>query len=87
MSQILSYNSHDYLSLQVLPVIASFSDDGQVKPLYVRISSNSYKVESYWIRRSFSNQIEFHCKIIIADSLQSIILTYHMNECIWTTPK
>lgn len=38
MSQILSQNSHDYLSMQIIPVIASFNDEGQIKPLYVGIN-------------------------------------------------
>ena len=74
MNQILSLNSHDYLPMHIVPVIASFNDDGQVKPLYVGINGERYKVESYWIRRSFSNQIEFHCKLIVEDMLRPIIL-------------
>ena len=85
-SQILSVNSHDYLPVTIIPVIASFNDDGQIKPLYIGIEGNRYKVDSYWIRRSFTNQIEFSCKILIDDRLCPIILTYYMNECIWTIP-
>ena len=44
MSQILSSNSHDYLPMQIVPVIASFNDDGQIKPLYVGINGERYKV-------------------------------------------
>lgn len=86
MSQILSINSHDYLPVTIIPVIASFNDDGQIKPLYLGINSERYKVESYWIRRSFTNQIEFCCKIIINGTLRPIIITYYINECIWTIP-
>jgi len=86
MSQILSINSHDYLPITIIPVIASFNDDGHIKPLYVGINSQRYKVDSYWIRRSFTNQIEFHCKINIDNTLRPIIITYYLNECIWTIP-
>ena len=86
MSQILSQNSHDYLREEIVPVIASFNDDGQIKPLYVGINGNSYKIDSYWVRRSFSNQVEFHCKIIIENVIKPIILTYYLHECIWTIP-
>lgn len=86
MSQILSFNSHDYLPMQIVPVIASFNDEGQIKPLYVGINGERYKVDSYWVRRSFSNQIEFHCKLIIENMLKPIIMTYYLNECIWTIP-
>ena len=87
MNQILSLNSHDYLPMDIVPVIASFNDDGQIKPLYVGINGTRYKVNSYWVRRCFSNQIEFHCKLIVDCSLKPIIMTYHLNECIWTIPK
>lgn len=86
MSQILSQNSHDYLQMQTVPVIASFNDEGQIKPLYVGIDGERYKVHSYWVRRSFSNQIEFQCKLIIGDSVKIIIITYYLNECVWTIP-
>lgn len=86
MSQILSYNSHDYLSMQIVPVIASFNNEGQIRPLYIGINGERYKVDSYWVRRNFSNQIEYHCKLIIEDSLKSVIITYYLNECIWTIP-
>lgn len=86
MSQILSQNSHDYLQMQIVPVIASFNDEGQIKPLYVGIDGERYKVQSYWIRRSFSNQIEFQCKLIVGDTLKIIIITYYLNECVWTIP-
>ena len=72
--------------MRIVPVIASFNDDGQMKPLYVGINKERYKVASYWIRRSFSNQVEFHCKLIVENMSKAIILTYHLNECIWTIP-
>ena len=86
MMQIVSLKSHDYMPVTVIPVIASFNEDGQIKPLYVGIDGNRYKVESYWVRRSFANQIEFNCKLLLEESLQTLIITYYMNECIWTIP-
>lgn len=86
MTQIVSLNSHDYMPVTVIPVIASFNEDGQIKPLYVGIDGERYKVESYWVRRSFANQIEFNCKLLLEESLQTLIITYYMNECIWTIP-
>ena len=74
------------MPVTVIPVIASFNEDGQIKPLYVGIDGNRYKVESYWVRRSFANQIEFNCKLLLEESLQTLIITYYMNECIWTIP-
>ncbi len=85
-ARIVSLNSHDYEPVTIIPVIASFNDEGQIKPLYVGIDGERYKVASYWVRRSFSNQIEFSCKLIVHDSLRPLIITYFMNECIWTIP-
>ena len=31
---LLSLNSHDYLPIQIVPVIVSFNDEGQIKPLF-----------------------------------------------------
>ena len=86
MSQIVSNNSYDYLAVEIVPVIASFNNDGQIKPLYVGINGERYKVDSYWVRRTFSNQIEFHCKLIVENMIKTIILTYYLHECIWTIP-
>ena len=86
MSQILSYTSYDHLNLQMIPVIASFNCEGKIKPLYVGINGEQFKVESYWIRSCFTNQMEFHCKLIVNDKLCPIIITYYIKECLWTIP-
>ncbi len=86
MAQIISRNSHDYAPVTIIPVIASFNEEGQIKPLYVGINGERYKIDSYWIRRSFSNQIEFSCKLVLGETLQTMIITYYINECIWTIP-
>lgn len=87
MAQIISLNSHDYAPVTIIQVIASFNEEGQIKPLYVGIKGERYKIHSYWVRRSFSNQIEFSCKLICGVSFQTVIITYYINECIWTIPK
>lgn len=86
MAQIVSLNSHDYMPVDIIPVIASFNEEGQIKPLYVGIDGERYKVQSYWVRRCFSNQIEFSCRLLFGETLQTLIITYYMNECIWTIP-
>ena len=86
MAQIINQNKNNNLPLIFIPVIASFNEDGQIKPLYIGIEGERYKVESYWVRRSFANQIEFHCKIIYDYSYKNLIITYFMNECLWTIP-
>ena len=86
MTKIINQKKIDNLPIIFIPVIASFNEDGQIKPLYVGIDGKRYKVESYWVRRSFSNQIEFSCKLLCGETLLTIIITYYMNECIWTVP-
>jgi hypothetical protein len=83
----VSFNSFDYTPVTFLPVIATFSEDGHIRPLYVRIFGESYKVDSYWVRCQFANQIDFNCKLIVKDHLQPLVITYHLRECVWTTPK
>lgn len=86
MSQILSQNSHDYLQTNTVPVIASFDDDGHVKPLYIGINGERCKVISHWVRRSFMNQIEFQCKVQYQNMLKPIVVTYYMTESVWMVP-
>lgn len=86
MSQIISLNSHDYLPMQIVPVIASFNDDGQIRPLYVGIDGERLKVSSSRVRRCFAGQVEFYCKLTVGDTLKPVLLTYYLNECIWTIP-
>ena len=86
MTKIINQKKIDNLPIIFIPVIASFNEDGQINPLYVGIDGKRYKVESYWVRRSFSNQIEFSCKLLCGETLLTIIITYYMNECIWTVP-
>lgn len=86
MCAIISYNAYDHSSIKIVPVIASFNDDGKIKPLYIGLHGTCYKVDSYWVRNSFVNHIEFHCKIIDGPMLKPILITYYIKECIWTVP-
>ena len=87
MGSQASYNSHDYVPVDIVPVIASFDDKGHIAPLYVRIDGCSYKVSSYWVKTSFSNSIAFNCQLIDNDSLKPVMLTFFQDENIWTIPK
>ena len=85
---VLSYNNHDCDPMSVVPVIASFDTDGHIAPLYVRLGGTACKVDSYWIGKSFSEQIRYHCKIIDpgCHCRKPITLTYYRREDIWTCP-
>lgn len=87
MPSITSYSSFDIEPNMVVPVIASFDSEGHVKPLYVRIGDLSLKVESSWLKPSFMNCMEFHCRVIDGGCLKPLILTYHQRESTWVIPR
>lgn len=95
MSATTSYTSHDYKPVTPVPVIASFDSDGHISPLYVRLEGVSYKIDTFWIKSSFANIIEFNCKVITTDEevpdeqrrLIPLLLTYYQSECVWTIPE
>lgn len=79
--------SFDYDPQQIVPVIASFDTDGHIKPLYVRILGDSYKIISQWTPVSnFSGITEYNCKIIVRGFARQILLKYYAREKVWTIP-
>lgn len=84
MAGVVSKNSLDSESVMIVPVIASFSAQGQIKPLYVRIHGASFKVDSSYVICNFVNTVDLSCKIIDGDSLRPLMLTYHRREGMWT---
>lgn len=83
MGAITSYTSFDYQQIETIPVIASFSSDGHITPLYVRIDGISYKVDSFWVKSTFHKQVDFQCQIIDGAYLKPLLLTYYKNEDVW----
>lgn len=83
----VSYTSFDYRPVDIVPVIASFDSEGHIKPLYVRINGESYKVVSHWVSSTFHNTVDFKCKIADGDYLKPLALTFHREEGMWTVPK
>lgn len=86
MPATISHSIRDMNNIEIVPVIASFDTEGHVKPLYVRIGQGSYKVDSAWVRNGFINSTTFHCNIIDNGTIKPLILTYHNQEEVWTTP-
>lgn len=87
MGAHVSYTSFDCKPVDTVPVIASFDSEGHITPLYVRINGESYKIASHWIRSTFTNVIEFKCKVIDGDYLKPLLLTYYPHMAVWTIPK
>lgn len=88
MSYVFPIESYGGDSIELVPVIASYDTEGHVKPLYVRIKGERYKVENYWIKASScSNNIDFNVTLSKDDKKYKLILTYHLRETAWTIPK
>ncbi|MCR4705116.1 MAG: hypothetical protein K5641_03530 [Lachnospiraceae bacterium] len=87
MGTKVSYTSFDYEPVYTVPVIASFDAEGHIKPLYVRVNEDRYKVFSYWVKNHFSNIIEFNCQLQKGDRLIPALLKYHQQESVWTIPR
>lgn len=85
MSGIISHTNFDCSSTVIVPVIASFDSEGCIKPLYVRINGDSYKISSSRMSCNFINTIDFHCNVIDGDSIKPLLLTFHRREGMWST--
>lgn len=77
----------EYDPQKIIPVIASFDTEGHVKPLYVRILGDSYKVLSHWCPMSnYTGIVEYNCKIAVRGYERPLLLKYYSREKIWTIP-
>ena len=83
MSGKVSYNSHDYKPVEIVPAIASFDTDGHIKPLYVRIDGCSLRVVSSRIRCIYANTIEFQCQVQDLQYVKPLLLVYYQAEGAW----
>lgn len=87
MSYIFPIESYAGDPIELVPVIASYDTEGHVKPLYVRINNDRYKVENYFVKYSFGNNIDFNCTLSLENRTYKLILTYHIRETAWSVPK
>lgn len=85
MAPRTSYTSYDYKPVDIVSVIASFDTLGHIKPLWVRIGSSAYKVESCWrTSGQYSRIVSFNCRLKDRDCLRPLTLSYHQVEGMWT---
>lgn len=81
-------NPSIYNHLTIVPVIASFDTNGNIKPIYVRINNESLKIISAInYSESTFNVVEYSCKVIDGDYIKPLSLTYHAQDRIWTISK
>ena len=82
-------NPHDFFSfakLKQVPVIASFDAAGQIKPIYVSINGEVFKIQSCHCNHNLPNTFEFKCRVIDNDCLKPLTLTYYRSENAWMIP-
>ena len=74
--------------MRCVPVIASFSSNGEMIPLYVAINSIRFKIESsrQEEQRDCRNWITFRCRVIDNDIRKEMKLLYCVNEHAWFAP-
>ena len=86
MERITSYNIKDCAHLRLVPVIISFDTSGQIKPLYIRINDESFKVYKSVVIEKFHNQTTFLCEVADGEYIKEVKLTYFANESLWAIP-
>lgn len=86
MSVTISTELRDCGHLQLVSVIASFDTDGNIRPLYVRIGEESYKIPSCRLSPCDVFVKTFQCRIVDGNQTKFLQLTYHEHENIWTIP-
>lgn len=77
------YTDYSYKNPKKVSVIASFDAEGKIRPLYVRIGSESYKIATFWEKSRFINVTEFHCQIVDGDTLKPVVLTFYREDGFW----
>lgn len=73
----------DNKNLEPVPVIASFSADGEIKPLYVRLQNMSLKILSYCITDQNLAWMEYRCTVEDQGIRKTVKLSYYLHEPSW----
>lgn len=67
-----------------VPVVASFTSNGQIVPLYIRVDGISLKVQSCREKPSFMGSTDYACNIITQDSrIVPVTMKYLHVEHVW----
>ena len=70
-----------------VPVIATFSKDGDVRPLYFSAEGIRIKVDNIKWKQQKMAYIEFRCEITLSDRVEEVRLYYYTREQIWLLEK
>lgn len=75
----------DNPSLLPIPVIASFSKEGKMVPIYISVEGIRIKIDNIKSHQIYAvNGDRFKCEITNGRYVQEIELFYHKNSNIWT---
>ena len=84
MSCVIPIESYNSDPIEIVPVIATYDTEGNLKPIYVRLNGTGYKVDTYLVKASMENDKDFYCTLSHNDISLRIILTYHVKETAWS---
>lgn len=66
-----------------VPVIATFSKDGKVVPLYFSVEGIRIKIDNIKWKQKRVDYMEFRCEIMLSDRVDEVRLKYYFKEQIW----
>lgn len=69
--------------IQKIQVIASFNTKGQVLPLWVKIGSMTFKIESCVLKSTQVHIYNFSCEIIDESIKKTIRIAFNARDCLW----
>lgn len=89
MSAIISNNNWDATGRMPIPVIASFSEKGGVRPIYVRVGQQDLKIISCrsTTPKVYQQHPRFEVQVADGEYLRTLHLVFHSPDFIWTVPK
>lgn len=82
-----SYFNQLFPLQQTLPVICSFDSEGNIKPMYIRIGKDAFKVASSYVKESYAHAIVFQCEVFDNGKSKPLRLEYRNREHVWLIPK
>ena len=82
----ISSSSYDPSSMTLVSVIASFDTTGNIRPLYIGIHGESYKIHASFCKKDYDFRL-FECQVEDHGTIRHIALTFHPREYFWTIPK
>lgn len=76
-----------YPNHKPVPVICSFDGEGNIRPMYVRIDGEAYKICSSYKQHSATQEAVFQCEIADNGILKTLTLTFWYDKHLWLMPK